>query len=95
MKNLRIFKVAGIISLIMFSIWLTLRFRCSTIQTSINKQDYGPVRPTQNHQEPVYNKDLKNLRHKGLSNSLWDIDLNKMSTEELLLTIHSCLDNAQ
>ncbi|BFZ00529.1 hypothetical protein BsWGS_03568 [Bradybaena similaris] len=41
-----------------------------------------------------YVQDLQNLRQKGLSASLEGVDFSKMSEEELLLTVHSILDNA-
>ncbi|BFZ00530.1 hypothetical protein BsWGS_03569 [Bradybaena similaris] len=44
--------------------------------------------------EPAYNKELQNLRQKGLSASLEGVDLSKMSEEELRLTVYSYLDNA-
>lgn len=42
-----------------------------------------------------YVQELQNLRQKGLSASLENADLRKLSEEELLLTIHSYLDNAE
>uniref|UniRef100_A0A0B6ZCW6 Methyltransferase domain-containing protein n=1 Tax=Arion vulgaris TaxID=1028688 RepID=A0A0B6ZCW6_9EUPU len=85
--------------LIVALILLNMRFNAietllSSHDTSSNKVEGTNVIPvfSQDDNEETFNKDLGIIRRKGYNN-LANRDLDKLSTEELTLTIHSYPDN--
>ncbi|BFZ00525.1 hypothetical protein BsWGS_03564 [Bradybaena similaris] len=64
------------------------------MESLVPMKNFGITKMVARDREPAFNKELQNLRQKGLSASLEGVDLSRMSEEELLLTAHSYLDNA-